>query len=118
MKHIKKRVSKIVDELLTYLFKIGSNNINIGIIEEKKHYKITFTALIHHVDEKDIDLLVKCLNCDKSEEMEEYYWELTGECDTDTELSIVGMMIDEFEVDLTEDKLELIIYRNKGKRGR
>jgi len=116
LKHIKKRISKIVEELVNYFFKIGSSNINIDILEESNNFKITFKVGLNHIDEKDIELLVKCLDCGKLEEMEEYYWELTGESDIDTELSIVGMMIDQFEVNIIEDHVELVIYRNKAKR--
>lgn len=113
MRHNKKRLSKIIDELINYFFKIGSKNIHIDVLDEKKQYIITFTCDTKKIKEEDINLLVKCLNTDKSEEMEEYYWELTGECDTDSELSIVGMMIDDFEISINNQHMELILYRNK-----
>ncbi len=113
MRHNKKRVSKIVDELISYFFKIGSKNIHIDVLEEKKQYVITFSCDTKNIKESDINLLVRCLNTYKSEEMEEYYWELTGECDTDSELSIVGMMIDNFEISINDQNMELILYRKK-----
>ncbi|QVK17443.1 hypothetical protein KHQ81_11370 [Mycoplasmatota bacterium] len=116
MKHRKKRISKITEELINYFFKIGATQIHIDVIEENNQFKVIFQSNIKDIKQDDIDILVKCLNCQKLEEMEEYYWELTGECDTDTELSIVGMMIDDFEVNIKDDQMELIIYRNKIKR--
>ena len=113
MKHNKKRVSKIIDELVSYFFKVGSKNIHIDVLEEKLYYKMTFVSDIDSIKEDDINKLVKCLNCEKSAEVEEYYWELTGECNSDSELSIVGMMIDNFEVSIKDKQMELVIYRNK-----
>ncbi len=113
MKHNKKKISKIIDELITYFLHIGSKHIQIDVLDEEHQYKIVFNCNIHDVDNKCMDKLVKGLNFDKQEEMEEYYWELAGECDTDTELSIVGMMINQYDLNIKDDELELIIYRNK-----
>lgn len=116
MKHRKKRISKITEELINYFFKIGATQIHIDVVEENDRYKVIFISNIQNIKQKDLDLLVKCLNCEKLEEMEEYYWELTGECDTDTELMIVGMMIDDFELNIKDDEMELVIYRHKLKK--
>jgi hypothetical protein len=45
--------------------------------------------------------------------MEEFYWELTGESDHDSELSIVGMMIDKVEFIHENESLKIILYRYK-----
>lgn len=113
LKHHIKKISKIVDELNTYFLKKGSNHVSIDVLEGKKYYEIRFVASIRNVDEDSIKMLKKCLDCDRLEEMEEYYWELTGESDTDTELSIIGMMTDDYELSIQEDKLKLTIYKKK-----
>jgi len=41
-------------------------------------------------------------------DIEEYYWELTGDDDLDTELSLVGMMVDDVVIDYKNNK-DLII---------
>ena len=45
--------------------------------------------------------------------MEEYYWELAGESDVDTELTLVGMMTDNAEINISEDMIEVVLYRYK-----
>ncbi|WZL72363.1 hypothetical protein QBE52_14885 [Clostridiaceae bacterium 35-E11] len=113
MKHIKKRLGKIVDELINYFFTMGATNIQINLEETKEFYKIFVHSdyLPHH--EKKITKLIKCLESPKQEAMEEYFWELAGECDTDTELTLVGMMIDEGEIQFTDDRIEVTLYRQK-----
>lgn len=113
MKHNKKRVSKIVDELIVYLFSIGASNINVNILEEKDFYKIRISSNYRDKDMEKIDNLKKYLSCEKQEEMEEYYWELTGECDIDTELTLVGMMTDKCEININDDKIELELFKYK-----
>ncbi len=45
--------------------------------------------------------------------MEEYYWELVGDCDIDSELSLIAMMVNEIEVDIEDDYVELTLIRYK-----
>lgn len=113
MKHTKKRISKIVDELVTYFFSMGSTNMNIKVKEEPSQFIIYLKSDYSKDANEKIDKLVRYLECAKQEEMEEYYWELTGVCDVDTELTLVGMMTDEVEIDIDEDTIEIKLYRNK-----
>ncbi|WP_432403929.1 hypothetical protein [Wukongibacter sp. M2B1] len=113
MKHNKKRISKIVDELITYFFTMGATDINIDLKEKSDYYKIFLKCNYTIKDNKKIEKLVRYLKCDKQEEMEEYYWELAGDCDVDTELTLVGMMTDKAEIDIGEDTIEVVLYRYK-----
>ncbi|MDK2917838.1 MAG: hypothetical protein PWQ37_571 [Candidatus Petromonas sp.] len=113
MKHIKKRIAKIVDELVTYFFSMGATDISINVKEEKGFFKIILATNYLKKDEEKINKLIKYLKCAKQEEMEEYYWELTGDSDVDEELILVGMMTDEAELDIEEDKIEVKLIRYK-----
>lgn len=114
MKHNKKRIMKIVDEITTHLYWIGAKDINIRIQEVDDKFKITFKSDYLPEKKKKIKKLIDALKrCDKQQEMEEYYWELVGDCDIDNELSLIGMMVDEAELEIEEDHLELILIRYK-----
>ncbi|MDK2799984.1 MAG: hypothetical protein PWP27_1717 [Clostridiales bacterium] len=113
MKHNRKRVSKIADELITYLFSIGATDINVNIQERKEDFKILITSNYKYNQKKKIDRLIKALKSPKQEEIEEYYWELTGDSDVGTELPLVGMMIDKAEIDLADNTLDIVLYRYK-----
>lgn len=113
MKHDKKRIAKIVDELITYFFSMGATDIDINLKEEKECYKISLKCNYSCKDQGKIDKLIKYLKCAKQEEMEEYFWELTGDCDVDTELTLVGMMTDEAKVSCSDNKIEVSLIRYK-----
>lgn len=112
MKHVKKRIAKIVDELTTYFFSMGATDININLKDEKEYYKISLKCN-YTKDQGKIDKLIKYLKCAKQEEMEEYFWELAGDCDVDTELTLVGMMTDEAEIDINGNQIEVNLIKYK-----
>lgn len=114
MKHTKKRISKIVDELITYLLSMGADDVFVNIKDEKNRYKICAKSnYMKKNNEEKIDKLIKYLNCPKQEAMEEYYWELTGDCDVDTELTLIGMMVDKVNVNIDDNKIDIELYKNK-----
>lgn len=113
MKHDKKRISKMVDELVTYMFSIGATDISINISDEPDTYRIHLESNYLDKYRKNLDKLQKYLNYDKQEEMEEYYWELAGDSDIDTELTLVGMMTDKAEIDFTGDRIKITLHRSK-----
>jgi hypothetical protein len=114
MKHDKLRISKMVDELMNYFFSLGATDINVNVNEDEKKYKIFFKCNCGSCTKEKIDEVSKLLKCGKHEEMEEYYWALTGESDTNSELSLVGMMTDKSEVKFVPgDRIEITLYRNK-----
>ena len=45
--------------------------------------------------------------------MEEYYWELSGNYDMDTELTLVGMMTDDAKVYYDNEKVTIFLVRYK-----
>ena len=113
MKHEIRRISKILDELITFCFLHGTKDMDISIKNHEDYFKIKInTDTIDCSDEKVIRLK-ELLDYPRQEEMEEYYWELAGECDFDTELSLVGMMVDKAEVHFEGSSLSITLYRNK-----
>lgn len=113
MKHTKKRLAKMVDELITYFFSMGSTSMNVNIEDKAERFVIKLKSNYIDNNEEKINKLIHHLKCDKQEEMEEYYWELAGDSDVDTELTLIGMMTDDVEIDINEDTIELVLYRNK-----
>ncbi|WIF95716.1 hypothetical protein [Caminicella sporogenes] len=45
--------------------------------------------------------------------MEEYFWELTGDYDIDTELTLVGMMTDKAEINFNNNEIKVNLIRRK-----
>lgn len=114
MKHTKKRISKIADELLNFLMSIGADDITINVKDEEDRYKICAKSnYVKANNEEKLNDLIKCIDCPKQEEMEEFYWELAGECDVDTELSLISMMVDKIKLDIDDDTIYIVLYKNK-----
>lgn len=113
MKHEIKKVSKIIDEISTFCLKHGANTISMKVENKKKFFKLTFDMDCMDYKDKKVMVLKRLLSVPRQTEMEEFYWELTGESDHDTELSMVGMMVDEVEFIPKGESLRIILYRNK-----
>ncbi|MBU3146817.1 hypothetical protein [Clostridium sp. CF012] len=112
MKHTHQRNIKIVNELMGYCYNHGSENVHIDINKENKKVVILIRAEIPTMSEEDLELLEKSLNTQRCHEMEEYYWNLTGDNDSYSELVLVGMMIDEAHITYVDGKyLELLLTR-------
>lgn len=113
MKHEKLRVSKIIDEVMNYLFSMGATDIHIDYKEEEKQHVIHIQS--NCVDEcsTKINKLLKYLKWERQDEMEEFYWELAGDSDVDSELTLVGMMTDKKEVKIENGIIDITLYRYK-----
>ncbi len=114
MKHINQRNIKIVTELMGYCYNHGSDNVHIDISKEHNSKKIIIfiRAQIPTLCKEDLETLEKLLHAPRCHEMEEYYWNLTGDNDIDSELTLVGMMIDEAHINFVDDEyLEILLTR-------
>ncbi len=112
MKHLRQRNARIAEELILFCYRHKANNINLNINHEKNHTKIIIEARGAKIDNETILVMEKLLNVPRSTEMEEYYWNLTGESDIDCELSIIGTMCDSAKIRYQNEnetlKIELI----------
>ncbi|MTI67868.1 MAG: hypothetical protein FH753_14880 [Firmicutes bacterium] len=113
MKHEIKKVSKILDELVTFCFTHGTKDMNINIKETKEYFKMTIESDNVNCNDERVKRLNELLAGPRQSEMEEHYWELTGESDCDTELTLVGMMIDKVDIKFDNSSLTMVLFRYK-----
>jgi hypothetical protein len=112
MRRLNLRNIKIIDELMTYCYSYGASDITVNINTEGDETTITLSAIIDNLDLVTIQNAEKLLNAPRCREMEEYYWELNGDDDTDTELTLVGIMTDEAYINYYDSKrLQIILKR-------
>ena len=95
-----------------YCYYHGSENVHIDISKENEKIIIFIKAQISTMSKEDLELLEISLNTQRCHEMEGYYWNLTGDNDTYSELTLVGMMIDEAHITYVHGEyLELLLTR-------
>jgi hypothetical protein len=112
MKHANQRNIKLIDELMSFCYSHGASKIDISINTVDGVATIILAAEIHNLDPEVIESMTRLLNAPRSHEMEEYFWELTGDDDSDSELTLVGMMTDEAHVDYKDSScLEIFLKR-------
>ncbi len=109
MNHFDKKIGKVIDELTTFLLKKKCDDIEIKI---KKHSdKVELVFGFTYTDEKIITLLEETLSQERDESLEEYGWELLGENDCSGELNLIGMCMDNFDVEITGSKALIVLTR-------
>lgn len=112
MHHEVKKISKIVDELMTFFLKEDTNEIDFSIKRESDKSIISITDYNTKFDDESIKQICETLNVQRQLEIEAYYWQLCGETDCDDELLLVGAMVDEVFVEKVEGNLVIKLIRN------
>ena len=113
MKHKKKRLLNIVNEITMQFFLAGATNIIIQINELENEYLVSMECNYQSDKIKGLECLIKALNSSRHQEVEECYWDLVGDSDVGNELSLIGMMIHRVEAKFEDNKLKLLIYKEK-----
>lgn len=113
MKHKFEKNLRIINEMMTYMYKLGTKNININYKEENSLTIFNITGNIESIPEKKLSDLKEKLNTDRIHEIEEYYWHLGGESEIGEELSLIGMMIDDANISFEDNVLSIVIHRKE-----
>ncbi|WP_027633112.1 hypothetical protein [Clostridium hydrogeniformans] len=111
MKHINQRNIKISDELMNLCYSYGASHINLDIKTQGKETIFLLKSEIKDLPSDTLDDLVTLMNYPRCHEMEECYWELTGDGDLDSELSLVGIMVDEAYINYEDSILTIELKR-------
>lgn len=108
-----KKISRILDELSTYFLYKDPTRLAISIDNLDDSYKISFEVCGVEYSEEEIFDMMTLLNEPRQPSVEAYYWSLVGESSDDSELSLIGMMIDTAEMKFENATLFLDLYRVK-----
>ena len=109
--HVDHRVVKIIDEILCFFYSLQATDIKMNMEIKEASTELSFWATIKEpIIKKRLDKIKKLLSSPRAHELEEYYWGLTGNDMTpSTELSLVGMMIDEYIIEYEEESENFFI---------
>lgn len=113
MRHEYRKIARITDELITYFLEQQAKDISLDLkYAEEKEIIIIKAHPVENI-EKVVEELQEVLSYPRESEMEEYYWELAGECDYSSQLAIIGTMIDTASIDYNDESIHLELVRNK-----
>ena len=101
---------KIISELMAFYMCNGAHDVDINLKLEDSFVTICISAKINPLSAEYLSEVLEHLNTPRQHELESYYWQLGGE-DEDSDLSLIGVMIDEFTHTYEGDRLTLILTR-------
>jgi len=104
---------KIINELIVYYHKLGNSDVHIDLTCDKNNSYFKISGTILNLSQKELDDLNKTLNAPRQHEIEQYYWNLTGESESDLELSLIGMMVNDAVVTYVDNVLTITIVREE-----
>lgn len=111
MKHTNQKNIKLVSELMSFCYYYGATKLNIDVNHKDTEMEINLEAHIKNMPKEVLETVKNMLSSPRYREIEEYYWNLSGGDDTDSELVLVGMMIDSANVNYDNEILNLNLIR-------
>lgn len=116
MKHTKKKLSKIMDEMLTFCYSVGATDISFEMKETAKSHDIFIRSNFAAKYKETVQKLEKNLSGNREPSIEESYWMLTGESDLSDEmqLHLVASMVDIAEVTIQSSYFIVFLSRFRG----
>ena len=109
----RKKITTIVDELTTFFFAVGSDDMVVKIKQTPEGFQIFFVSNFDKRMQKTVERLQENLTCGRAPEIEESYWGLNGSGDfqDENELILVGAMIDSAKVEICDGYATLHLFR-------
>lgn len=92
------KVLRIVNDLVGFCYAEGGEEFQIFIKHDKSVSSLTISSPIANLSPQIVEELAHELDLPRQHEIEQNYWELSGEAELSGELTLVGMMIDEAKV--------------------
>ena len=91
----RKKITTIVDELTTFFFSVGSDDMVVNIKQKPEGFHIFFASNFDVKMQKTVEHLEENLTRGRAPEIEESYWGLNGSGDfqDENELILIGAMI-------------------------
>lgn len=103
---------RIMNELVAFFYNLGCTDIHIDLSINSDMSYFLLIGNISNLKDTDFNTLKESLCVPRQHEIEEYYWNLIGENETGSQISLVGMMIDKCTISFENNILTLEIYRN------
>lgn len=106
-----KKLTKIIDELTTIFLINKATGIDIKLNKNKDVFLLEFSVSNLDFNRFSLEDFIEELDNKREDNAEEYYWQLSGTNENLSELHLIGMMIDSFQVEVEKNILNLKITR-------
>lgn len=104
---------RIISDLVAYCSRAGADEFQISLSQQDGYAYMTISAPIAHLTPETLQELSDGLKVPRQHEVEQNYWELTGESAMATELTLIGMMIDRSKVGYRNGVLHIHAWRKE-----
>ena len=105
----------IINELIAYFYKLGTVDVHIDLSSDNENSYFNIYGQVDSISKDELESLANILNTPRQYEVENYYWNLGGECEFDSELTLVGMMINSAKISYKDGNLKISIIREESK---
>lgn len=115
-KHIhlaRRRMSHVIDELYTAMLRAGGTEVDLRLVKEEDGLRLFVKGDFSPEHRRDMDRMAEMLQPEvRDMGMVEAFWELAGgdQYTSDSELALVGQIIDGAKVSVGEDTVEMELY--------
>ena len=103
----------IMVDIVSWCRKLGADSFHIDIENDETGFWLKIRCKIDMLGETPLNELKSELNRSRQKEIEQDYWGLMGEIETDCELTLVGMMVDEANIGYIDDILSIEVFRSE-----
>lgn len=102
---------RIMNDLLGYCHYLGAHTFQMDLDMQPAVSHITVRADVSHIAPGEVESLSRLLNLPRQREVEQNYWNISGEEEIDTELTLAAVMIDSAEVSYAGGELTISVHR-------
>jgi len=96
---------RIMNDLLAYCHNRGADTYHVDIALSTELSVCRIEARLERYPEAAVSQLLELLQTPRQHEVEDSFWGLSGDLDTDPELELIGMMVDEADVSYANGRL-------------
>jgi len=102
---------RITGDLMLYCHHHGATELNANIVERDGAITYVIDASPVDFSNEQLEGLNKRLNAPRQREVEQDYWELMGESEDFSELTLVGMLCDKADIVYVDSAITFTIVR-------
>ncbi len=104
---------RIINDIVSYCYYEGAEAFDIRLCHGKGEATgMEVSCLLPGLESEQVDEIRRVLQVPRQHEVEQDYWELTGETEFGGELSLAGVMSDRAEVRYENGRLVIAVFRD------